>query len=74
MFIVIEIQTTDNCATLVNTFTDRTQAESKYHLILASAAISAIPKHGAVMLTEEGERLKSECYYHLVEEPEGNEI
>ena len=68
MFIVIEIQTSDTVATITDTFTDRNQAESKYHQILYAAAVSNVPKHGAVLLTDEGERLKSECYYHGEEE------
>lgn len=71
MFIVIEIQTSDNVATLVNAYDNRPQAESKYHQILTAAAVSTVPKHGAIMLTDEGERLKNECYIHTPEpEPE----
>lgn len=68
MFIVMEIQTSEQVATIVNAYDDRNQAENKYHAILSAAAVSAVPKHGAVMLTDEGVRLKSECYIH--EEPE----
>lgn len=70
MYIVIEIQASTTVATLVNSYEDRNQAESKYHQILMSAAVSAVPRHGAVMLTDEGERLKNECYIHMVEEVE----
>lgn len=74
MFIVIEIQTNDTVATIVNAYADRAQAESKYHQILTAAAVSNVPKHGAVMLTDEGERLKNECYLHLpVPTPEPEE-
>lgn len=71
MFIVIELQTnTDKTiGNFVFTFTDRNQAEAKYHQILSAAAVSAVYKHAAVMLTEEGVRLKSECYIHE-QEPE----
>ena len=72
MFIVMEIQTGNQVATIVDSYTDRNAAENKYHSILAAAAISDVPKHGAVMLTEEGVRLKSECYIHEPE-PEPNE-
>lgn len=70
MFIVMEIQTSEQVATLVNAYEDRNQAENKYHAILSAAAVSAVPKHGAVMLTDEGVRLKSECYIHEQPEPE----
>lgn len=70
MFIVIEIQTSTTVATIVNAYDNRPQAESKYHQILTAAAVSTVPKHGAIMLTDEGERLKNECYIHTVEEEE----
>lgn len=70
MFVVIEIQTSTTVVTLVNAYEDRAQAESKYHQILTAAAVSTVPKHGAIMLTDEGERLKNECYIHTVEEEE----
>lgn len=73
MYVVIEIQTSNNVATIVNAYTERSQAESKYHQILYAAALSTVPKHGAVMLTDEGERLKSECYRHYIPEPEPEE-
>ena len=64
MFIVIEFQKTavDTIATIVNTYTDRGDAESKYHLILTSAAKTTLLKHGATMLTEDGAYIKSEAY------------
>ena len=64
MFIVMEIQTSTTVATIVNSYADRNTAEQKYHQILAAAAVSDVPKHGAVMLTDEGVRLKGECYIH----------
>ena len=64
MYIVIEIQTSDTVATIVNAYEDRNTAEQKYHQILSAAAVSEVPKHGAVMLTDEGVRLKGECYIH----------
>lgn len=74
MFIIMEIQTNEQVATIVNSYSDRNQAESKYHQILTAAAVSTVPKHGAVMLTDEGVRLKGECYIHEQEpEPEPNE-
>lgn len=75
MFIVMEIQTgTEQVSTLINTYSDRNLAESKYHDILRAAAVSSVYKHGAVMLTDEGVRLKSECYIHELEpQPEPEE-
>lgn len=71
MYIVIEIQAGDSVATLVNSYEDKNLAEQKYHQVLAAAAVSAVPKHSAVMLTDEGDRLKNECYIH--EQPEETE-
>lgn len=43
-------------------------AEAKYHAILASAAVSALPVHAAIMFSEEGFPLKHECYKHEITE------
>ena len=66
MFIVFEIQTNTNgsIGTLVNTYEDQNQAESAYHGVLTSAAISALPKHAYVLMSEQGFFIKSECYEH----------
>lgn len=76
MFIILELQTnTDGTVgTLINAYTERNDAESKYHLVLSSAAISTLPKHTAFMLTDDGRVVKSECYIHEIEpEPEESE-
>ena len=64
-YITFEIQNNNGAVgTLVNDFDDRNQAESKYHTILASAAISAVPIHSAMLMTDEGFLLESKCYKH----------
>ena len=40
------------------------QAEAKYHSILASAAISEVAVHSAIMYTEEGFYIDSKSYKH----------
>ena len=79
MYIVLETQTYTNgtVGTLIETFSDRNAAESKYHTVLAAAAISQLPKHCAFMLDDSARLLKSEVYIHEVipvppepEEPE----
>ena len=70
MYIVLEIQASDQIATLVNSYTDRNQAESKYHQILTAAAVSSVPKHSAVLLAENGVSLKNESYFYIEPEPE----
>ena len=68
MYIILETQTNldGTVGTILTTFTDQDQAESKYHLVLSSAAVSSLPRHCAFMLTDEGYILKSECYRHEV--------
>lgn len=68
MYIVIEIQTSNTVATLVNSYEDRNQAESKYHQILTAAALSSVPKHSAVLMNDEGQTIKDETYIHEVTE------
>lgn len=65
MFIVIELQTNDGkTASLINAFENKNEAESKYHQILASASISSVNVHAAVLLDERGNLEKSEYYLH----------
>ena len=68
MYIILETQTnTDgSLGTLINQYEDRNAAESKYHQVLSSAAISELPFHCAFMLTDEGYTIKSECYRHNI--------
>lgn len=68
MYIVLEIQTSNTVATIVNSYEDRNQAESKYHQILTAAALSSVPKHSAVLMNDEGQTIKSETYIHEVTE------
>ena len=74
MYIVMEIQKTADAAggvaTLVSTYTDKNSAESKFHTVLAAAAISAVPVHRAVLMTDDGIWLRSESYKHAAPEPE----
>ena len=69
MFYVIEIQTSTTGSIIPFVYTDRNQAEAKYHNLLSVAAVSEIPKHGAMLFTDDGFVLKSEVYNHK-EHPE----
>ena len=66
MFIVFEIQTnTDGTVgTLVTTYTNQNAAESHYHGVLEAAAVSALPVHSCVLMTEEGFQMRREVYKH----------
>ena len=50
----------------------RLKAESKYHEVLAAAAISELPSHSATLLTSDGREVMHQCYTHTIEpvEPE----
>lgn len=66
MFIVIEIQTNSDgtVGNFVWQYSSLPEAESKYHTVLAAAAISALPKHACVLLNEEGVLFRTQCYEH----------
>ena len=71
-YIVLEVQTYDNGAigTLLNDYEDRADAESKYHLVLSAAAVSPLPIHSCVLMTNEGFFLESKAYKHTIPTPE----
>ena len=51
----------------------RLKAESKYHQVLAAAAVSELPQHSATLLTSDGRAIMNQCYKHVIEptpEPE----
>lgn len=53
----------------------RMKAESKYHEVLAAAAISELPQHAAALLASDGTELMRQCYVHpgMFAEPEDAE-
>lgn len=65
-YIVIEIQTNSDgtIGNIVTAYADRNQAESAYHSVLASAALSKLPRHAAVLVMNDGTLLESRCYEH----------
>ena len=63
-YFVIETQTGETAAATVTMFADRTLAEARYHEILMYAAQSKVPKHGAMLMTEDMFIIKSEVYTH----------
>lgn len=66
MYIVIEIQTNSDgtVGNLVWAFSTLAEAESKYHAVLASAAISALPCHACVILRNDGQQMAAQAYKH----------
>ena len=69
-YLVTEIQTFEGGAisTPSYAYENRNSAESKYHAILSAAAVSALPCHAAVLMTNEGQILDHGMYRHEVEE------
>lgn len=68
MYIVIEIQTYDNgtVGTLVNQYDTLQEAESKFHTVLAAAAVSSLPVHSAMIITGGADTVRAEHYEHEV--------
>ncbi len=71
MYFVLEIQKQQGgtCGTLIHQAETEKEARSVYYQALAAAAISDLAAHSAVLLTDEGGLLASECYAN-VPEPE----
>ena len=64
-YIVIELQTNNGqTANIVTTHATREEAESKYHTVLAAAAISNVEIHAATILTPDGFQLMAQAYHH----------
>lgn len=74
-YLVIEIQKSlvndqVTVAQITTVHSSRSDAENKYHTVLAYAAISGLLSHSATMLDEKGYYVKSECYVTNPPEPE----
>lgn len=71
-YIVMELQTNNGVTSIVtpSSYTDRNQAESQFHSILATAAVSSVEEHAVVMLTNDGRIVRNECYKHYTEPQE----
>lgn len=67
MYILQEIQTTNNSTALVpaTTYADKLQAESAYHTALSYAAVSQVQVHTVMLYDEHGNVLRREFYEHL---------
>ena len=75
-YLVIEIQTnTDgSVGNLVYAYDNRNEAESKYHAVLAAAAISALPMHTCDLIQADGVLLARQSYAHEQEVVEGEMV
>lgn len=65
-YIVIEVQkfADGGMSTPAYAYDTQNSAEAKYHSILSSAAISTLPVHSAILITEEGFPIDYKCYKH----------
>lgn len=65
MLAVIEIQKNGDVATpLVQLYSDTAQAKSRYHELLSVAAVSDVPEHSVILVSEEGNFMFHEKYIH----------
>lgn len=65
MFIIIELQTNDGVTgNIVQTCDTKSEAMSVYHSILASAAVSTVHCHTALVIDVEGKTIARESYSH----------
>lgn len=70
-YVVVEMQTyvDGTTACLVDSFADRQAAEQKYHEALSYAAVSGLPVHTVMMVTNKGQFMKEESYENPQEQP-----
>lgn len=68
-YIVLEIQTSiDNTVSILSyQFDNKQEAESKFHLVLSFAAVSQLPCHTAILLTNTGDTYDMKSYKHVTE-------
>ena len=59
-------------ASVTVAFENRREAQARYHQILASACLSGLPCHSAMLYTEEGYLIQSD-YFRTDPEPEKQE-
>lgn len=66
MYIVIELQKNEQgvVSNIVTSYENLAKAESKYYSVLAAAAVSTVPVHSAIIVSEEGFPVKHQCYKH----------
>ena len=72
MYIIQEIQTNNGQSTLLPAIDkqDKNEAESTWHSIMASAAISTVEVHTVIMYDEHGNMVRNGYYEHIKEQTE----
>ena len=68
-YLVIELQTQADgtVSNIVTAYDNRNEAESAYHAILSAAAVSELPCHAAMIVTNEAHVIAGSRYTHGVE-------
>ena len=75
MYTVIELQTNNGVTSILTfSFTDRDQAESKFHNILSYAAVSTVDIHAVSIMDALGDVVKNDHYYHTKPETIPEEV
>lgn len=69
-YIVLEIQKSANgaVALLATAYDDKPHADAAFYSLLAVCALSSLPKHGAMLINENGVTLRSETYERAITE------
>jgi hypothetical protein len=65
-YIVVELQKNADgvVSHIVSDHATIAEAESKYYSILAYAAVSEVPVHSAIIVSEDGFPVRHQCYKH----------
>ena len=65
MLAIVEIQKNgDSASNITELYTDTAQAKSRYHELLSIAAVSSVPEHSIILVSEEGNYMFHEKYVH----------
>ena len=75
MFLVVEIQkqTDGTISNIVTQHEEEKEALSKYYAVLSYAAVSSLPQHACVLLTDKGEYCRNEFFVNEQAEPTNEE-
>ena len=81
-FYVVEVQQYENgeyghivhCANDEDMQKARNKGESKYHEVLAAAAVSDLPQHGAILFGSDCQPLMDKCYKHGGDNEQTNDL
>lgn len=68
-YILMEIQKSSEgvVSTIVSSYDDEPHAEAAFYSLLSVCTLSSLPKHGALLMTEDGVVCKAEMYRREVD-------